>query len=120
MNRPFSALVFAATCLCAASSARAQEQASVGIPTARMVPRGSIPAQLFGSCTGEIAPSIAIIAGGVAVHGLKPLDTCPDLDKQRAAIAECLEENHGNLNLRERVHTLKNPPPTGTTDTAQP
>jgi len=120
MNRPFSALVLAATCLCAASSARAQEQASVGIPTARMVPRGSIPAQLFGSCTGEIAPSIAIIAGGVAVQGLKPLDTSADLDKQMAAIAKYVEENHGKLILLERVRTLKNPPPNGSTDTAQP
>jgi len=120
MNRPFSALVFAAMCLCAASSARAQEQASVGIPTAQMVPRGSIPAQLFGSCTGEIAPSIAIIAGGVAVQGLKPLDTSADLDKQMAAIAKYVEENHGKLILLERVRTLKNPAPYGSSDPGQP
>jgi hypothetical protein len=120
MNRPFSALVFAATCLCAASSAHAQEQASVGIPTARMVPRGSIPAQLFGSCTGEIAPSIAIIAGGVAVQGLKPLDTSADLDKQMAAIAKYVEENHGKLLLLERIRTLRNPAPNGSSDTGPP
>jgi hypothetical protein len=120
MNRSFSALVLAATYLCAASSARAQEQASVNIPTARLVPRGSIPAQLFGSCTGEIGPSIAIIAGGVAVQGLKPLDTSADLDKQMAAIAKYLEENRGKLILLERVRTLKNPAPYGSSDPGQP
>ena len=120
MNRRLSALALALTCLCATSSAHAQEQAAVGIPTARMVPRGSIPAQLFGSCTGEIAPSIAIIAGGVAVQGLKPLDTSADLDKQMAAIAKYVEENHGKLILLERVRTLKNPAPYGSSDPGQP
>jgi hypothetical protein len=120
MNRPLSALALAAACLCAASSARAQEQPSVGIPTGRMVPRGSFPAQLFGSCTGEIAPSMAVIAGGVAVQGLKPLDTSADLDKQMSAIAKYVDENHGKLILLERVRTLKNPPPNGSSDTAQP
>ena len=85
-----------------------------------MVPRGSIPAQLFGSCTGEIGPSIAIIAGGVAVQGLKPLDTSADLDKQMAAIAKYVEENHGKLILLERVRTLKNPAPYGSSDPGQP
>jgi hypothetical protein len=120
MNRPFSALVLAATCLCAASSAHAQEQAAIGINQARLIPRGSIPAQLFGSCTGEIAPSMAIIAGGVAVQGLKPLDTSADLDKQMAAIAKYVEENHGKLILLERVRTLKNPAPYGSSDPGQP
>jgi hypothetical protein len=120
MNCRLSALVLAIMCLCAASPACAQEQAGLGIPTARLVPRGSFPAQLFGSCTGEIAPSMAIIAGGVAVQGLKPLDTSADLDKQVAAIAKYVEENHGKLILLERVRTLKNPPPNGSSDTAQP
>src|SRR3984957_16811054 len=120
MNRPISALALAVTCLCTASSARAQEQAAIGIPTGRMVPRGSIPAQLFGSCTGETAPSIAIIAGGVAVQGLKPLDTSADLDKQMAAIAKYVEENHGKLLLLERIRTLRNPAPNGSSDTGPP
>jgi hypothetical protein len=85
-----------------------------------MVPRGSFPVQLFGSCTGEIAPSMAVIAGGVAIQGLKPLDTSADLDKQMAAIAKYVEENHGKLILLERVRTVKNPPPNGSSDTAQP
>jgi hypothetical protein len=88
--------------------------------TARFAPRGSLPAQLFGSCTGEIAPSMAIIAGGVAVQGLKPLDTSADLDKQMAAIAKSVEENHGKLILLERVRTVKNPPPNGSSDPGQP
>jgi hypothetical protein len=120
MNHHLSALGLAITCLCAVPHARAQEQAAVGINTARLVPRGSLPAQLFGSCTGEIAPSLAIIAGGVAVQGLKPLDTSADLDKQMAAIAKYVEENHGKLILLERVRTLKNPAPYGSSDPGQP
>jgi type IV secretory pathway VirB2 component (pilin) len=120
MNRPLSALALAVACLCAIPPARAQEQAAVGINTARLVPRGSLPAQLFGSCTGEIAPSLAIIAGGVAVQGLKPLDASADLDKQMAAVAKYVEENHGKLILLERVRTLKNPAPYGSSDPGQP
>jgi hypothetical protein len=120
MNRPLSALVLAVTCLCAIPPSRAQEQSALGINTARFVPRGSLSAQLFGSCTGEIAPSMAIIAGGVAVQGLKPLDTSADLDKQMAAIAKYVEENHGKLILLERVRTLKNPAPYGSSDPGQP
>lgn len=114
MNLPLSGLALTLTCLCTISPTHAQEQ------TARLIPRGSIPAQLFGSCTGEIAPSMAIIAGGVAVQGLKPLDTSADLDKQMAAIAKYVEENHGKLILLECVRTVKNPPPNGSSDTAQP
>jgi len=117
MQRTLLALL--AALLCTASPVRAQEQA-VSIPTARMVPRGSFPAQLFGSCTGEIAPSMAVIAGGVAVQGIKPLDAAADLDKQMASIAKYIDENHGKLILLERVRTLKNPAPYGSSDPGQP
>ncbi|HEY1924306.1 MAG TPA: SIMPL domain-containing protein [Candidatus Acidoferrum sp.] len=120
MNRRLSSLALAVTCLCAASPARAQEQPNAGLTTARLIPRGSLPVQLFGSCAGEIAPSMAIIAGGVAVQGLKPLDTSADLEKQMAAIAKYVEENHGKLILLERVRTLKNPAPYGSSDPGQP
>lgn len=120
MNRRLSALVLAVICLGAASSARAQVQLVAGMTQERLVPRGSFPAQLFGSCTGEIVPSMAVIAGGVAVQGLKPLDTSADLDKQMAAIAKYVEENHGKLILLERVRTLKNPAPYGSSDPGQP
>ncbi len=120
MNRRLSALVLAVTCLCAASSAHAQVQVGAGMTQERLASRGSLPAQLFGSCTGEIAPSMAVIAGGVAVQGLKPLDTSADLDKQMAAIAKYVEENHGKLILLERVRTLKNPAPYGSSDPGQP
>ena len=95
---------------------------AVGVPgltATRLLPRG-IPAQLTGTCTGEVAPSLAIIAGGVAVQGLKPLDTSADLEKQMAAIAKYIDENHGKLILLERVRTLKNPAPHGSSDTGQP
>src|SRR6266481_4860398 len=120
MNSTLSALALAITCLCAIPLARVQEQVPAGMNTARLAHRGSLPAQLFGSCTGEIAPSRAIIAGGVAVQGLKPLDTSADLDKQMAAIAKYVEENHGKLILLERVRTVKNPPPNGSSDPGQP
>ena len=117
--------------ICAASAASAQEQipsdasstpavAVRGLTSARIVPHGSLPAQLFGSCTGEIAPLVAIIAGGVALQGLQPLDTSADLDKQIAAITKYVDDNHGKLVLLERVRTLKNPAPNGSSDTGQP
>jgi hypothetical protein len=117
--------------ICAASVASAQEQipsdaastpavAVRGITSARLVPRGSLPAQLFGSCTGEIAPSVSIIAGGVALQGLQPVDTSAELDKEISAITKYVDDNHGKLILLERVRTLKNPAPYGSSDPGQP
>jgi hypothetical protein len=62
---------------------------------------------------------VAIIAGGVAVYGIKPLDAADNLDKQLDAIRKYVEENRGKLVLLERVRTLKNPAFNGS-DTGQP
>jgi type IV secretory pathway VirB2 component (pilin) len=113
---------------CVASLARAQKQIpasassmpAVGLTSERIMPRGSLPAQLFGSCTGEIAPSVAIIVGGVALQGLQPLDTSTNLDKQISAITKYVDDIHGKLVLLERVRTLKNPAPNGSSDNGQP
>jgi hypothetical protein len=81
---------------------------------------GPLFAQLYGSCTGEVAPTVAIIAGGVAVYGIKPVDAADNLDKQLDAIRKYVEENHGKLVLLERVRTLKNPAFNGSSDTGPP
>ena len=54
------------------------------------------------------------------MQGIKPLDAADNLDKQLDAIRKYVEENHGKLILLERVRTLKNPAPNGSSDTAQP
>jgi len=65
--------------------------------------------QLTGSCTAEIAPDKAFIVGGVSSSAVEPEDAAAQLDKQLAAIRSYVEDNHGHLELMERVRTLKNP-----------
>jgi hypothetical protein len=115
---------------CATSPSRAQEtpKPTTASTPATLVTRGTplqiapgpLFAQLYGSCTGEVAPTVAIIAGGVAVYGIKPLDAADNLDKQLDAIRKYVEENHGTLILLERVRTLKNPAFNGSSDTGPP
>ena len=129
MQRTLFALL-AVTFLCAASPSHAQEKpkrTAASTPatlltraTPLQITQGPLFAQLYGSCTGEVTPTVAIIAGGVAVQGIKPLDAADNLDKQLDAIRKYVEENHGKLILLERVRTLKNPAPNGSSDTAQP
>ena len=129
MQRTLLALL-ATTLLCAASPSGAQETPKpTTAPTpatsfTRATPSQIAPAplfaQLYGSCTGEVAPTVAIIAGGVAVQGIKPLDAADNLDKQLDAIRKYVEENHGKLILLERVRTLKNPAFNGSSDTGPP
>jgi hypothetical protein len=63
------------------------------------VVRGPLFAHLYGSCTGEIAPTVAIIAGGVAVDGIKPLDAADNLDKTLEAIRKYVEEKTRQTDL---------------------
>lgn len=65
--------------------------------------------QLTGSCNAEIAPDKAFIIGGVSSSAVQPEDAIAQLDKQLAAIRTYVEDNHGHLELMERVRTLKNP-----------
>ncbi|MGC2330051.1 MAG: SIMPL domain-containing protein [Candidatus Acidiferrales bacterium] len=97
-------LISLAACVCVASSAHAQNVAMPG--------QGWMPPQIFqltGTCTAEIAPDKAFIVGGVSSSAVQPEDAIAQLDKQIAAIREYVNDNHGHLELMERVRTLKNP-----------
>ena len=67
--------------------------------------------QMGGACEMEISPDKAAIVGGVSSSGLKPTDVAEQLDKKLALIKSYVNEKHGELQLLERVRTLKNPPP---------
>jgi hypothetical protein len=69
--------------------------------------------QLSGVCTEELRPDVAVIAGGVALAGLKPTESTAELEKQLELIRGVVEENHGRLTLQERARTIKNPSPNG-------
>lgn len=74
--------------------------------------QGWMPSQIFqltGSCTAEVAPDRAFIVGGVASSAVQPEDAVAQLDKQLAAIRAYVDDNHGHLELMERVRSLKNP-----------
>jgi hypothetical protein len=129
VQKLLSILLISASLFCATVEGLAQEKpqatnsTSPAVSFAPMpiqVVRGPLFAQLYGSCTGEIAPTVAIIAGGVAVDGIKPLDAADNLDKTLEAIRKYVEEKHGKLILLERVRTLKNPGPNNSSDVVAP
>jgi hypothetical protein len=68
----------------------------------------------------DLSPDKAAIVGGVSSSGLKPTDVAEQLDKQLALIKTYVNEKHGELQLLERVRTLKNPPPPGREDPEPP
>jgi hypothetical protein len=91
----------------------AQEPASPGaIPVERQF-RGTRFFQISGACSLEVRPDEAVIAGGVAVAGLKPTEATAELDKQLELIGTTVGENHGRLTFLERARTIKNPSPSG-------
>jgi hypothetical protein len=96
--------------VCIAPSARAQRQ----------IWAGQQVFQLNGNCTAEIAPDRAVIVGGVSSSAVQPEDAVAQLDKQIAAIRTYVADNHGHLELLERVRTLKNPPPQNRIDNEPP
>jgi uncharacterized coiled-coil protein SlyX len=65
--------------------------------------------QLTGTCSATIAPDRAFIVGGVSSSAVQPEDAIAQLDKQLAAMRTYVDDNHGHLELLERVRTLKNP-----------
>lgn len=67
--------------------------------------------QIGGSCSMEMSPDKAVIVGGVSSSALKPSDAAQQLDKQLGLMRSYAAEKHGELQLLERVRTLKNPPP---------
>lgn len=114
-------LISLVACVCVAPVARAQK-VPVSVP---MQAIGYMPQQVFqlsGTCTSEIAPDKAFIIGGVSSSAVQPADAIGQLDKQLAAIRTYVEDNHGRLELLERVRTLKNPNPSqpGRQDTEPP
>jgi hypothetical protein len=114
MRRFFKFLVLSAACICVSRLAWAQEMppGKVAIASPWMgAPRGPQYAQLFGTCSLELAPTKAVIVGGVAAAALKPTDAAAQLDKQLDLIRKYVEEQHGQLKLLERARTVKNPPP---------
>jgi len=59
----------------------------------------------------ELSPDRAVILGGVSSAGLKPSDAVDQLDKELALMKSYVAEKHGELQLMERVRTLKTPQP---------
>ncbi len=66
--------------------------------------------QISGTCATEMSPNQAVIVGGVSSTGLKPGDAAEQLDKQLAPMRSYVAEKHGEIQMMERVRTLKNPP----------
>jgi uncharacterized protein YggE len=103
------ALISACACVCVVPAARAQNSVPMGVP----MQNGWIPSQVFqltGSCSAQIAPDRAFIIGGVSSSAVQPEDAVAQLDKQLAAMRAYIDQNHGHLELLERVRSLKNPP----------
>jgi hypothetical protein len=101
---------FAIALTCGAVRAQKTPAAVTIVP----VQAGYEPQQIFqlsGTCTAEMTPDKAVIVGGVSSGGLKPTDAIDQLEKQLGLIRAYVEENHGRLQLLERVRTLKTPQP---------
>lgn len=99
-------LLFGGGVISAAPTAKAADSAP---QEAQMYPR---PAyfQFGGSCSTEVSPDQAVIVGGVSSAGLKPTEAVEQLDKQLDLMRKYIAEKHGELELMERVRTVKNPP----------
>lgn len=59
----------------------------------------------------EISPDQAVIVGGVSSSALKPSDAIDQLEKQLGLMRTYLAQQHSELQLLERVRTLKTPQP---------
>jgi hypothetical protein len=67
--------------------------------------------QINGTCATEMSPNQAFIVGGVSSSALKPGDAVEQLDKQLKLMRSYVAEKHGEIQMMERVRTLKNPQP---------
>jgi hypothetical protein len=67
--------------------------------------------QMSGTCSTEVRPDVAVIVGGVAAGGVHPVEAVDRLEKQLALVRGSVESNRGQLQLLERVRTLRNSPP---------
>ncbi len=59
----------------------------------------------------EVSPDQAVIVGGVSSVALKPTDAIDQLEKQLTLMKRYVAEKHGELQVMERVRTLKNSQP---------
>jgi len=75
--------------------------------------------QISGTCATEMSPDQALIVGGVSSAALKPGDAVEQLEKQLALMRTYVAEKHGEIQMMERVRTLKNPQP-GKTESDPP
>ena len=66
--------------------------------------------QMAGTCSVEVRPDAAVIVGGIAAGGLLPIEAVDKLEKQLALVRGYLDSNRGQLQLLERVRTLRNSP----------
>lgn len=67
--------------------------------------------QVSGTCSMEISPDQAVILGGVSSSALKPEEAVSQLEKELTAMRGYLADKHGEMEMLERVRTLKNPQP---------
>jgi hypothetical protein len=67
--------------------------------------------QISGTCAMEVAPDQAVIVGGVSSAALKPTDAIDQLEKQLGLMKAYMTQQHGELQMMERVRTLKTPQP---------
>ena len=75
--------------------------------------------QISGTCATEMSPDQALIVGGVSSASLKPGDAVEQLEKQLKLMRSYVAEKHGEIQMMERVRTLKNPQP-GKTESDPP
>jgi len=90
--------------------AAAAAKASSAAPQAEFYPRPPF-SQISGTCTAELSPDQALIVGGLSASALKPDDAIAQLEKELGLMRVYLAEKHGDVQLMERVRTLKNPQP---------
>jgi Protein of unknown function (DUF541) len=67
--------------------------------------------QVSATCSMEVSPDRAVILGGVSSAALKPTDAVEQLDKELALMKSYVTEKHGEMQVMERVRTLKTPQP---------
>jgi hypothetical protein len=91
------------------TAAMAQRAALAGEPQSEFYPRPAY--QISGTCSMDMSPDEAVIVGGVSSSGLKPTDAVDQLEKQLAAMKDYVAQQHGDMQLFERVRTLKTPQP---------
>jgi hypothetical protein len=87
------------------------------VPSAIYSGQESIP--IATTCTVEVSPDQAIIVGGVSSSSVEPADAVGQLEKELDLMKTYIAKKHGEIQMLERVRTLKNPQP-GRAETEPP